>query len=441
MNAVQSYLSTFEALSAPQGEPASVSRVRRAAIDRFVALGLPTTRMEAWRFTNVAPLAGRDFVLPPAGPTDAPSPAARARARAAAVPTRLVFVNGRHVPALSDMSRLPAGVTVASLAEMLPQRGAVVESHLAQCATFDDRAFVALNTAFATDGAVVHIPDGVVVDTPIGVTFVAEKNGTPYVSHPRTLVIAGAHSQAAIVESYVDTAGGLYFTNAVTEIFAGAGARLEHYKLQLESEAALHVGAVAARQARDSRVTYHSVSVGGELVRNDVQVLLEGIGADCVLSGLYLVAGRQHVDNDTTIDHASSHSTSLETYKGVLDGASRAVFSGRIVVRQDAQKAVARQTNKNLLLSEDAVVNTKPQLQISANDVKCFHGATVGMLDEEALFYIRSRGVDHGAARKMLVHAFVSDLVADMKVAGVRQHLGGVIRDRLGISDDLRGEA
>jgi Fe-S cluster assembly protein SufD len=441
MNAVQRYLSTFEALAPPASEPPALCRMRRAAIDRFVTLGLPTTRMEAWRFTNVAPLAERDFVLAPAGRPGGPSPSVRACAGAARVASQLVFVNGRYVPALSDTSRLPAGVIVESLGETLPQRAALLESHLARCATFEDRAFIALNTAFTTDGAVVHIPDGAVVDAPIGITYLAETNGTPYVSHPRTLVVAGAHSQAAIVESYAAATGDLYFTNAVTEIFAGPGARLEHYKLQFESEAALHVGAVAARQGRDSRVTYHSVSLGGALARNDVHVLLEGVGADCALSGLYLVAGRQHVDNDTTIDHASPHSTSLETYKGVLDGASRAVFSGRIVVRQDAQKTVARQTNKNLLLSDDAVVDTKPQLQISADDVKCFHGATVGMLDEDALFYFRSRGVDREDARRILVHAFVSDLVADMKAAAVRERLDGVIRGRLGMRDDLRGEA
>jgi Fe-S cluster assembly protein SufD len=275
MNAVQRYLSVFEALAARATEPAAFSRIRRAAIERFVALGLPTTRMEAWRFTNVAPLAERDFVLAPGGRLGGPSPSVRACARAA-VASQLVFVNGRYAPALSDTSRLPAGVTVESLGEMLPQRAALLESHLAGCANFDDHAFVALNTAFTTDGAVVHIPDGAVVEAPIGVTYLSETNGTPYVSHPRTLIVAGTHSQAAIVESYA-AAGGMYFTNAVTEIFAGPGARLEHYKLQFESEAALHVGAVAARQARDSRVTYHSVSLGGALVRNDVHVVLEGV--------------------------------------------------------------------------------------------------------------------------------------------------------------------
>jgi len=287
----------------------------------------------------------------------------------------------------------------------------------------------------------VLIPDGAVVESPIGITFLTDANGTPTMSHPRTLVVAGAHSQAAVVESYAATAAGAYFTNAVTEVVAGQGAQVEHYRLQAESEHALHVGAVVAQQERGSNVTYHAVSLGGAMARNDVEVTLGGAGADCNLSGLYLTHGRQHVDNDTTIDHASPHSTSRETYKGVLEDTSRAVFSGRIIVRQDAQKVVARQTNKNLLLSENATVNTKPQLQINADDVKCFHGATVGMLDEDAVFYLRSRGLDQDAARSLLVHAFVSDLVADMKMEHVRDHLGGMIRDRLGVRDDFRREA
>jgi Fe-S cluster assembly protein SufD len=442
MGTVERYLASFDTLAAPAGEPEAISQVRKTAMERFAALGVPTTRLEAWRFTNVAPLADRDFVLAPAAPGGTPSSEVRASASAAAAGTPgAVFLNGRYMPGLSDTSGLPPGTIVGSLSDVRRTHPALLEPHLTRHAGIDDHAFVALNTAFMTDGAVVLIPDGAVVESPIGITFLTDANGTPTVSHPRTLVIAGANSQAAVVESYAATTAASYFTNAVTEIVAGQGAQIEHYRLQAESEHALHVGAVVARQARDSNVTYHAVSLGGAMVRNDVQVTLDGTGADCVLSGLYLTHGRQHVDNDTTIDHVSPHSTSRETYKGVLDDASRAVFSGRIIVRRDAQKVVARQTNKNLLLSEHAVVNTKPQLQINADDVKCFHGATVGMLDEDAVFYLRSRGLDPDAARSLLVHAFVSDLVALMKVARVRDHLGGMIRRRLGVCDDFRGEA
>lgn len=410
-------------------------------MEQFAALGVPTTRLEAWRFTNVAPLADRDFVLALAAPGETPSAEVRARAATVAPTHGAVFLNGQPMAALSDISGLPPGTIVGSLRDMLQTHPALLEPHLTRHAGVEQRAFVALNTAFMTDGAVVLIPDGAVVASPIGITFLTDANGTPTMSHPRTLVVAGAHSQATVVESYAATTAATYFTNAVTEVVAGQGAQIEHYRLQAESEHALHVGAVVAQQARDSSVTYHAVSLGGAMARNDVQVTLGGTGADCVLSGLYLTHGRQHVDNDTTIDHVSPHSTSRETYKGVLDDASRAVFSGRIIVRQDAQKIVARQTNKNLLLSEHAVVNTKPQLQINADDVKCFHGATVGMLDEDAVFYLRSRGLDQDAARSLLVHAFVSDLVADMKVERVRDHLGGLIRGRLGVRDDFRGEA
>jgi Fe-S cluster assembly protein SufD len=230
-----------------------------------------------------------------------------------------------------------------------------------------------------------------------------------------------------IVESYIAAGDGRYFTNAVTEIVAGAGAVVDHYRLQSESDAAFHVGTTVGTQARDSRVTYHSVAVGGALVRNDARVVLDGDGAACVLNGLYLAHGGQHVDNATLIDHVRPHSVSEETYKGVLDGDSHAVFSGRIVVRPDAQKVVARQSNRNVLLSENAVINTKPQLQINADDVRCFHGATVGMLDEDALFYLCSRGLDHRTARHMLVRAFLSDIVAAMRVGSVHARVEATV--------------
>jgi Fe-S cluster assembly protein SufD len=240
-------------------------------------------------------------------------------------------------------------------------------------------------------------------------------------------VVAGAESRVQIVESYLAAGDGRYFTNAVTEIVAGAGAVVDHYRLQSESDAAFHVGTTVGTQARDSRVTYHSVAVGGALVRNDARVVLDGDGAACVLNGLYLTHGGQHVDNATLIDHARPHSVSEETYKGVLDGDSHAVFSGRIVVRPDAQKVVARQANRNVLLSGNAVINTKPQLEINADDVRCFHGATVGMLDEEALFYLCSRGLDHRTARHMLVRAFLSDIVAAMRVGSVHARVEATV--------------
>jgi Fe-S cluster assembly protein SufD len=451
MDPVQHYLSTFQSLEpalAGIGAPA-LQGLRKAAMERFAELGLPTARLEEWRFTNVAPIADAAFVPPRETNGNGNGAVGRALERAAfdrMTGQRIVFVNGRYAPGRSSLDRLPAGVIVENLADAVQADPGILE-HLTRYASGDDRAFVALNTGFLSDGAFVRIADGTQVEEPICVVFVSTGEGAPSVSYPRVLVLAGDNSEAAVVEGYlaaegVDaSAGDVYFTNAVTEISAGRNARIEHYKLQWESEAAFHVSTVAARQARDSALRSYSISLGGALVRNDLDVVLDGEGADCVLNGLYMVAGRQHVDNHTTIDHVQPHSSSLETYKGVLAGASRAVFSGRIIVRPDAQKIVARQTNKNLLLSEDAVINTKPQLEIHADDVKCFHGATIGMLDDDALFYLRSRGLDLEAARSMLIHAFVSDIVGEVKVTAIRDHLEQLVRARLPVDLDFRGGA
>ena len=432
MGPIERYGALFRAAEAGrQGrdEPRWLAETRRAAFERFAALGFPASRLEDWRFTNVAPIAEATFTAPTNGTRSFSARTALARAVAIEPsPHHLIFVNGRYAPELSRLDRLPAGAMVGSLAAALRANAAMLEPLLARQAPYQDQAFVALNTAFVDDGVLVHLPDGAVVDQPILVVFVSLPEGGPSVAHPRVLIVAGARSRAAVVESYIaaDGAAG-YFTNAVTEVVLGADATLEHCKLQWESREAFHVATLAARQARGSRLACHSVSVGGALVRNDAIARLDGEGADCLLNGLYLAAGAQHVDNHTVIDHIGTHSTSLETYKGVLGGTAHGVFSGRIVVRPDAQQVVARQTNKNLLLSEDAVVNTTPQLEINANDVKCYHGATVGMLDDDALFYLRSRGLDREAARAMLVQGFMSDVVAGIGIAPVRARLEAAV--------------
>jgi Fe-S cluster assembly protein SufD len=410
-------------------EPDWLADTRRAGFERFAALGFPAPQLEDWRFTNVAPVAEASFAGPVNGTR---SFAARtALARAVAIepsPNHLIFVNGRYAPELSRLERLPAGAVVGSLAAAVRDGGGILESHLTRQAAYREQAFVALNTAFLDDGVLIHIPDGAVVEEPILVVFVSLAEGEPSVAHPRVLIVAGKRSRMAVVESYIAAEGAArYFTNAVTEIVLEAEATVEHCKLQWESLDAFHIATLVAKQGRGSRLACHSVSVGGALVRNDALALLDGEGADCLLNGLYLAGGAQHVDNHTVIDHIGAHSTSLETYKGVLGGTSHGVFSGRIVVRPEAQQIVARQTNKNLLLSEDAVVNTKPQLEINANDVKCYHGATVGMLDDDALFYLRSRGLDRHAARAMLIQAFMSDVVAGIGINSVRERLEAVV--------------
>jgi len=432
MGPIERYRALFTAAEEGRrgrGEPAWLAEMRRAAFERFAALGFPAPRLEDWRFTNVAPIAEASFAAPANGTRSFQARTALARAVVIEPsPNRLIFVNGRYAPELSRLERLPAGAVVGSLAAAVRESAGILEPHLARQALYQEQAFVALNTAFFDDGVLIHIPDGAVVDEPILVVFVSLPEGEPSVAHPRVLIVAGQRSRMAVVESYIaaDGAAG-YFTNAVTEVSLGAEASVEHCKLQWESVDAFHVATLVATQGRGSKLACHSVSVGGALVRNDAVARLDGEGADCLLNGLYLAAGAQHVDNHTVIDHVGAHSTSLETYKGVLGGTSHGVFSGRIVVRPEAQQIVARQTNKNLLLSEDAVVNTKPQLEINANDVKCYHGATVGMLDDDALFYLRSRGLEREAARAMLIQGFMSDVVAGIGIASVRERLEAAV--------------
>jgi Fe-S cluster assembly protein SufD len=407
----------------------ALAQLRRDALDRFVSLGFPTTRDEEWRFTSVAPIAEQAFGLAAA----ADSRAAAAAAAAARLPgdwlAELVFVNGRFAPSLSRTGALPRGTRVESLASALAAGDSGAIHFVADAARVDRRAFVALNTAFLEDGAFVRIPAGAVLERPVHVLFVTAGSsfgGSP-MAHPRVLVVAGANSQASIVESYSGPEGVRYLTNAVVEIVLEDNAVLEHYKLQYESREAYHVGATFVRAQRGATCTSHSISAGGALVRNDVVAVLNGEGAECTLNGLYFADAQRLVDNHTTIDHVQPHCGSREVYKGILADRARGVFNGKIVVRPDAQKTDARQTNRALLLSEDAQINTKPELEIFANDVRCTHGAAVGQLDDEALFYLRSRGVSERAARQMLIHAFAAELLDRMSLHGVR----GAVESRL----------
>jgi Fe-S cluster assembly protein SufD len=427
------YLSHFAAFEERLGEGrnAPVHRLRREAIERFAERGFPTMQEEDWKFTNLAPLAKVPLCLPTRFTAEGVIPERLVLGTPEDWGPRLVFVNGRFAPALSRSTPLPEGVVIESLAEALKRDPAALEPHLARSAGREDAPFVALNTGFLEDGAFIHVPDGAVVEAPVLLVFLSASNGGPTVSHPRILIVTGRGSQVTVVETYGATGSGIYFTNAVTEVVVGDGAVVDHHKLELEDERAFHVGNVTAEQGRGSRFSSHSVSIGGALVRNDVVARLESEGSECALDGLYLVHGAQHVDNRTVIDHASPRCTSRENYKGVMDGKSRAVFNGEIIVRKDAQKTDARQMNKNLILSEDARVNTKPRLRILADDVKCTHGATVGMLDENALFYLRSRGIDEPTAKSILTYAFVSEVLEPIRVKPLRAGIDRIMRGRL----------
>jgi Fe-S cluster assembly protein SufD len=401
--------------------------LRDTAAERFEKLGFPTTHDEDWRFTSVAPIARTNFL--PAQSMDGPAPGEIASALFPAA-CQLVFMNGRYMAGLSTPAGLPPGVQVGSLAEALRAGSDAVKANLARRADISSHAFAALNTANIEDGAYVWVPPGMVVETPIHLVYVSEAGAAPAVSHPRSLILAGANSQATFIESYFGRGEQVYLTNAVTEIVAGDNAVVEHYKLQMEQPQAFHVATLQVEQGRAATFSSHSISLGGALVRNDVNSVL-GEGAECTLNGLYLVNGKQHVDNHTAIDHAMPHGTSHELYKGILDGNASAVFNGRIYVRKDAQKTDAKQTNKNLVLSEDAVINTKPELQIWADDVRCTHGATIGQLDAEAVFYLQSRGIGKKEARDLLTEAFARDIIERIRVAPLRERLEEVLFERI----------
>lgn len=415
----------FEKESAPS-DPAWLRRLRKSAMKRFTELGFPTTRNEDWKFTNVAPIAKFPFAVKLAASSEKDGLTVATLERAAYTigdATQLVFVNGSYAPELSSLRSLPDGVRVTSLAAALHAHGDLLERHLARYAAFQDYAFTALNTAFLGDGAFIHLPRGTTVEAPIHLLFVTTAAAEGTVSHPRNLILAEAESQVTLVESYVGLEEEVYFSNAVTEIVASKGSVLDHYKVQRESREAFHVATLKVHQQYGSSFSSHYLGFGGALVRNEVRAALDDEGCECTLNGLYLGADQQHLDNHTVIDHAKPRCASHELYKGILDGKAHGVFNGKIFVHQDAQKTDAKQTNKTLLLSDDAVINTKPQLEIYADDVKCTHGATVGQLDADAIFYLRSRGVGHQEARSLLTFAFANDIISRVKVEAIRTRL------------------
>lgn len=412
--------------------PAWLSELREAGIADFDQLGFPTTRNEEWKYTNVEAITTQSFARAngEAKLVNASEIIARSMINPAAA--RLVFVNGIYIPEFSQTAMLERGVVVTSLASFIKEDGATAASSLGRYASGQHQPFVALNSAFIEDGAVVSIAAGCRADRPIYLVFVSTAGNEPVVSHPRTLILLGTGSEAKVVESYLGVHGGGYFCNAVTELAGGPDAVIEHYRLQQESDTGFHVGALEANLERGCHLTAHAVSLGGALVRNNVRVTLNGEGAACVLNGLYLADGKQHIDNFTEIEHVKPRASSSELYKGILSGSAHGVFNGRIVVHKDAQKTAARQTNKNLLLSADAVVNTKPQLEIYADDVKCSHGSTIGQMDGDALFYLRSRGLGIDEARSLLSFAFASDVVGRMKIDFLRARLDEYLVARFG---------
>ena len=411
----------------------ALETLKQRAAERFATLGYPTTRNEDWKFTNLAPISQVAWKSPPSD-ADTGVSAGELESLRFGLPTHeLVFVNGRFAPFLSSLGDLPAGVVVQSLATAIESSSHHIEPWLGSVADIENHAFTALNTARMTDGALIVIPPRVKVAQPIHLVFLADLEPHQAV-HPRNLVVAGESSEATIVETYAAARDAAYFSNSVTEIVVGSNARVEHLKIQRESERAFHVGTIEVKQDRDSRFRSFSFALGGTLARTNIYSVMAGEGSDCTMNGLYLLHQNQHIDHQTRIEHAFPNCTSREVYKGILDGNSHAVFNGKVFVRPEAQKTDGKQTNKNLLLSDGAKVDTKPQLEIFADDVKCTHGATVGRLDEISLFYLESRGISAPRARRLLTYGFAAEVLGEINQEPVRHQLERLVFERLALS-------
>ncbi len=414
---------------APSG-PAWAARVRQEGRARFDALGFPTTRDEDWKYTSVDPVVKVPFT-PGAGSDEGVDDAIAALGLDRLAGNRLVFVDGRFSARLSRLARLPDGVIASSLAAAMEERREIVAPLWAQLADQRAERFVALNTALAADGAFLYVPAGVMVEEPIHVLFIAGRRGEPTDAHARALIALGRGGRATVIESYAGVDGEPYWTNGVTEIALDDNAVLDHYKIQMERDNAVHIATQQARLGRDAVFASHAFALGAALARNDVNAAFAGEGGDCTLNGLYVAAGRQHVDNHTRIDHERPRCTSRELYKGIMGGHARGVFNGKIYVHEHAEKTDARQTNRNLLLSEDAWIDTKPQLEIYNNDVKCSHGSTIGQLDEDAVFFLRSRGLDVRAAIGLLTQGFANDITGRVKPAPLAEALARILGEKI----------
>src|SRR5689334_23077171 len=428
------YLKAFERFeqAGASAQPSWLFPLRKAGIARFAELGFPTLKDEDWRFTNVASLDRLPFEPVFDSGADGVTPKALSKFTFANLSgPRLVFVNGHFVKELSAIGAQPKGVKVLNLAAALTSDSTLLEKHLGRHARTEGAPFAALNTAFFQDGAFIHVDAGVIVPDPVRLLFISTGRRPGATTHPRNLIVAEKQSRLTVIESYVSTANTAYFTNAVTELAAGDDAVVEHLKFQDESLDAFHIATLHGQFGRHSRVNAHSFALGARLSRTNIHTDLAGEGLECVLNGLYLTKGEQLADHHMIVEHAQPRCASHEYFNGILEDKSRGVFHGRIYVHPVAQKTDAKQTNKNILLSDAAVVDTKPQLEIYADDVKCTHGATIGQLDEDSVYYLRSRGIGLDTARQMLIHAFAGEIIDRVKCEPVREELDKLIWERL----------
>ena len=411
--------------------PAWLAQARRTSVEWATKRGFPTRKDEDWKYTRLGPLLAVPFRRAEAGVPDPISSATVDGLTIEGGSPRLVFVNGLFAPELSSMTELPEGCTITNLASVLALGGAGLEPFFTRPFSEYDHAFTAINTALTRDGAFIHLPAGTVVPAPIELVFVSDAHGSPDLSNPRSLILAESGSRVAVVETYAGTEGDVTFTNAVTEVVLDEGAQVEHYKIQNEPETGFHLALLDVRQGPDSRFSSGSVALGSNMARDEVHVRLEGEGAEANIDGLYLPCGHQQHDNPILIEHAAPRCTSRQLYKGIADERGHGVFNGRIIVWPGAEGTDASQTNKNLLLSDHAEIDTRPRLEIFTDDVKCTHGAAVGALDEEAVFYLRSRGVPRAEAKSLLTQAFAREMVGLIPSPSLAAHVDTLVAGRL----------
>ncbi len=428
------YLAQAEACERRLGgsDPGWLGALRREARAAFAERGLPSTRLEEWRYTNLTPLARIPFEPAGAGAERVTREAIEAVAAPVFACSLFVFVDGRHRPELSSPPPRAGEVAVESLARLRAEQPERLEDALGRLCDPKRHPFAALNTACLDDGAVLRIPERAALEAPLHVVFVSTG---PALCQPRVLVVAGEGTRATLIQDHVSLASEPGFTNAVTELEVGRNARVDLVLLQREDAERFHLSNLCVRLERDARFVAHTVTLGGRLVRNDLEALLAGEGADCELDGLFLADAEQLVDNHTLVDHAVPRGFSRELYKGIVAGRARGVFRGRVIVRPDAQQSDARQSNPNLLLSEGAEIDTRPQLEIHADDVKCSHGSSIGQVDPDALFYLRSRGIDAREARNLMVRGFAREAVARLASQALRDEIDQLVLAKLGGSE------
>lgn len=435
-NNAQHYLAEFDQFQETV-ERDWFSEQRQSALKLFIETGFPSSRLENWKYTDVRPIAKQSFsnVSTTTSITTEEIDAIRFQDIDC---YELVFINGVYSKEHSRLDGLTENIVIENMADALAKDKDLLEKHLSQYADNNVSPFTALNTAFIQHGTYINVPKNTVVDKPINILYLSKDNAQPLATHPRNLVIMGEHAEATLIENYIGLDDANYFTNVVTEVSLSTASILKHYKIQQESVNAYHIGNLNVTQGKDSLFKSHSISLGGSLVRNDIYGQLAAEGASIVLNGLYMTDGKQHVDNHTRVDHLKPNTHSTENYRGVLNGKSRGVFNGKVVVHPQAQKIEAHQNNANLLLSDDAEIDTKPELEIYADDVKCSHGATVGQLDKNMLFYLRSRAIDEDTARSLLTYAFVNEIISDISLVPIKNRLEHLIIGQLPDAELIR---